>query len=165
MTIIDLSKDLEAGELTIVTEYEAPAERVWELWANPRMLEQWWGPPSHPATVTDHDFSPGGLVRYYMTGPDGERFHGGWRVLSVQPPHRLDLEDFFADADGNEDSSLPVSKTIVTISQPSPGVTEMIIASHYPSPEQLSQVLDMGMEDGIRAALVQTEALLAEQAG
>lgn len=67
MTIIDLSKDLEAGELTIVTEYEAPAERVWELWANPRMLEQWWGPPSHPATVTDHDFSPGGLVRYYMT--------------------------------------------------------------------------------------------------
>ena len=96
MSVIDLRKDIDAGTLTIILEYEAPVGHVWELWANPRLLERWWGPPSHPATVTDHDFSPGGLVRYYMTGPDGEQYHGGWRVSGVQPPHRLELADYFA---------------------------------------------------------------------
>jgi uncharacterized protein YndB with AHSA1/START domain len=112
--------------------------------------------------VTDHDFSPVGLVRYYMTGPDGERYHGGWRVLSAQPPHRLELEDYFADADGNPDTGQPVSTTTVTITGATKGTTEMVIASEYPTPEDLNRALDMGMEDGIRAALSQTDAILAE---
>lgn len=162
MSVIDLHKDIDAGTLTIIAEYEAPVGQVWELWADPRLLERWWGPPSHPATVTDHDFSPGGLVRYYMTGLDGEQYHGGWRVSSVQPPHRLELEDYFADADGNPDTVQPVSTTTVTIAGGTKGTTEMVIASEYPTPEDLNRVLEMGMEEGIRAALSQTDAILAE---
>lgn len=160
MSITRIDKDFEAGAMVIVTEYPAPAERVWELWANPRLLERWWGPPSHPATVTDHDLSPGGLVRYYMTGPDGEQYHGGWRVVSTKPPHRLEFQDYFADTDGSEDTDLPVSTTIVTISQQDDGSSEMTIDSRYPTPRALEQVLELGMEEGIQAALSQTDALL-----
>ena len=35
--------------------------------ADPRRLERWWGPPTHSATVVDHDLRPGGRVTYYMT--------------------------------------------------------------------------------------------------
>ena len=49
MSVVDIHKDLGAGRLTIVAEYQASAARVWRLWADPRQLERWWGPPSHPA--------------------------------------------------------------------------------------------------------------------
>lgn len=164
MSVTDLKKDLEAGSLAVAAEYGATPEQVWELWANPRLLERWWGPPSHPATVTDHDLSPGGRVRYYMTGPDGEQYHGGWRVLAATPPRRLELEDFFADSDGNEDAGLPTSTSVVTISEKPGGKTEMVIVTRYSSPEDLSKVLEMGMEEGVLASLGQTDALLAEAA-
>ena len=165
MTVTDLRTDVETGSFVIVAEYAASADQVWELWANPRLLERWWGPPSHPATVTTHDMSPGGLVKYYMTGPDGERYHGGWRVVAAQPPVRLEVEDYFADPDGNEDTSLPGSTTIVTVAERADGTTEMVIDTRYRSPEDLHKVLEMGMEEGIRAALGQTDALLARHDG
>lgn len=163
MSVTSLRKDIEAGTMVIVAEYPASVERVWELWAKPRLLERWWGPPTHPATVISHDMSPGGLIRYYMTGPEGEQYHGGWRVVSAQRPHRLEFEDYFADSEGTEDTSLPVSTTIVTITERADGTTEMVIDSRYPSPESLSRAIEMGMEEGIQAALSQTDTILAEQ--
>ena len=50
---------------------DAPPERVWDLWADPRKLERWWGPPFWPATFTAHDLAPGSHVEYHMTGPTG----------------------------------------------------------------------------------------------
>ena len=161
MSVTDLRTDIAAGTMTIVAEYPASADRVWELWADPRRLEQWWGPPSYPATVTDHDFSPGGLVTYYMTGPEGDRYHGGWRVVHAAAPHRLEFEDYFADTDGNEDTSLPASTTTVTITERDDGTTEMVIDSRYPSSEALRRVIEMGREEGIRAALGQIDELLS----
>lgn len=163
MTVTDLRKDIEAATLTIVAEYPASAARVWQLWADPRQLERWWGPPSHPATVTEHDLAAGGTVRYHMTGPEGERYHGGWRVKAVEPPHRLEFEDFFADGDGKENPDLPRSKTVVSITDAGAGTTRMTIETHYSSTEAMQQVLEMGMEEGIRQALAQSDALLAAQ--
>ncbi len=163
MTITDLRKDVDAGALTIETEYPAGPERVWRLWADPRQLERWWGPPSHPATVTEHEISPGGLVRYHMTGPEGEQYHGGWRVLAVEAPHRLEFEDFFADADGNENPDLPRATTVVSIAGTEGGPTRMTIETRYPSAEAMAQALEMGMEEGIQLAIGQIDGLLAEQ--
>jgi uncharacterized protein YndB with AHSA1/START domain len=36
---------------------------VWQLWADPRQLERWWGPPGYPSTFTEHDLTTGGHVR------------------------------------------------------------------------------------------------------
>ena len=43
MTVTNVDKDLDARTLTITAEFDAPLERVWELWADPRKLERWWG--------------------------------------------------------------------------------------------------------------------------
>ena len=58
MSVTSIDKDPEAF-LSLVAEFAAPIERVWQLWADPRQLERWWGPPSYPATVEDHDLSRG----------------------------------------------------------------------------------------------------------
>ena len=51
MTVTNVHKDPEALTMTITAEFDAPVERVWQLWADPRQLERWWGPPTYPATV------------------------------------------------------------------------------------------------------------------
>ncbi len=86
MPVTDVQKDLDALTMTITAEFDAPADRLWQIWSDPRQLEQWWGPPSYPATFTDHDLTPGGRVAYYMTGPDGDQHHGWWKVEEVEPP-------------------------------------------------------------------------------
>ncbi len=77
MTVTAVEKDPDALSMTITTAFDAPIEQVWRVWSDPRLLERWWGPPTYPATVVDHDLSPGGTIKYYMTGPEGDR-HGGW---------------------------------------------------------------------------------------
>ena len=36
MTVIAVDRDLAALTLTIVSEFGAPVERVWQVWADPR---------------------------------------------------------------------------------------------------------------------------------
>ena len=76
MTVTSVDRDVQRRTLTIAARYSAPVERVWQVWADPRQLERWWGPPTYPATVLDHDLTPGGTVTYYMTSPEGEKFAG-----------------------------------------------------------------------------------------
>ncbi len=76
MPVTDVRKDPEARTMTITARYDAPVDRVWQIWNDARQLERWWGPPTHPATVVDHDLAPGGGVSYFMTGPEGEKYHG-----------------------------------------------------------------------------------------
>ena len=80
MTVITIEKDTEAFTLTLTADFAAPVEAVWELWADPRKLERWWGPPSYPATFVEHDLTPGALVTYFMTSPEGDKHHGWWRI-------------------------------------------------------------------------------------
>ena len=99
MTVTDVTADHEALTLTLTSRFEAPVERVWQVWADPRQLERWWGPPTYPATVTEHDLTPGGRVGYYMTSPEGDRHGGWWRIHTVEAPHGLEFEDGFGGPD------------------------------------------------------------------
>ncbi len=164
MPVTNVIKDLDTATLTIESEWDAPVEQVWQLWADPRRLERWWGPPTYPATVVEHDLTPGGRVNYYMTGPEGDRAGGWWRVIAVDAPHRLEFEDGFADEAGEPNPNLPTTIAVVTISPLEEGRSQMLLTSTYTTSEALQQVLDMGLEEGLRAAAGQIDAVLAEYA-
>jgi uncharacterized protein YndB with AHSA1/START domain len=100
MSVTSVEKDFDRLTLTVIADFDASPERVWQLWADPRKLERWWGPPSYPATVEQHDLAPGGDVTYFMTSPEGEKYRGWWRVTSVNPPKSLEFTDGFANQDG-----------------------------------------------------------------
>ena len=165
MTVTDVEKN--AGELTMTmkAEFEASPERVWQLWSDPRQLERWWGPPTYPATVDSHDLRPGGRVEYHMTGPEGDQPRGYWEVDEVDPPHRLAFHDGFANADGTPNTDLPGTESRVTIEPIDGGRTRMSIESRFPSIEAMEQLTAMGMEDGLKQAISQIDAILAEDAG
>lgn len=161
MTVTDVHKDLGARTLTVTAEFDAPAERVWQMWADPRLLERWWGPPTYPATFVDHDLAPGGDMRYFMTSPEGDRYHGWWQVIDVDEPKRIRFEDGFADADGNRNAEMPTTNAEVTIEERGQGRTLMTITSTFPSTAAMEQLLTMGMEEGITLAVGQIDELLA----
>jgi uncharacterized protein YndB with AHSA1/START domain len=161
MAVTDVHKDPTALTMTITSEWNAAVASVWQLWADPRKLERWWGPPTYPATVVDHDLHPGGTVSYFMTSPEGEKYHGWWKVLAVEEPHRLDIEDGFADAEGNPNEVMPTTQSTVTFSELPGGATRMLIETRFPSPEAMQQLVEMGMDEGMSAAMSQIDAILA----
>ena len=150
--------------MRITAELDATVERAWQLWADPRQLERWWGPPTYPATFTQHDLAPGSRVEYHMTGPEGDQSRGYWEVLEAEAPHRLVFRDGFANADGTPNTDLPLNTARVRIEEVGHGHTRMSIESVFPSTEAMEQVLGMGMEEGLTLAVGQIDAILAEDA-
>ena len=164
MTVTAVRKDPEQLTMTVDAEFEATPARVWQLWADPRQLERWWGPPVYPATVTSHDLRAGGRVEYYMTGPEGDTPKGYWQILQADPPSRLVFKDGFANADGTPNSDMPLVEQRVTIEAIDPRRTRMSIENVFPDVAAMEQVLAMGMEEGLTGALGQIDAILEEDA-
>ena len=161
MTVLDVVKDLDALTLTMTAQFDAPVERVWQVWADPRLLERWWGPPTYPATVTHHDLATGGRVLYSMTGPEGDTHVGYWDVLEADMPRHLLVSDGFADASGEPNPELPTTHMQVTIADRAPGGVVVTIESRFGTLEAMEQLIGMGMEHGLREAMGQIDAILA----
>ena len=162
MTVTAVRKDPEHLTMSLDAEFEAPPERVWQLWSDPRQLERWWGPPTYPATVTSHDLRPGGRVEYHMTGPEGDQPKGYWEILEADPPSRLVFTDGFANADGAPNTDMPLMEQRVTIRAIGDGRTQMSIENVFPDVAAMEQVMAMGMEQGLTEAVGQIDDILAE---
>lgn len=157
MPVTAVTKDADALTMRIEAEYDAPPDRVWRLWEDPRLLERWWGPPTYPATFDALDLRPGGTASYYMTSPEGEKGpRCAWKVLVVEAPHRIEFENGFVDGPPVPNMHMRVDITAVGQS------TRMSITTTYPSAEAMQQILEMGMEEGLTSAVGQTDELLAE---
>ena len=160
MPVTDVKQDLDARTLTITAEFAAPVERVWQVYADPRQLEKIWGPPTFPATVVEHDLTPGGRVTYFMTGPEGEKFAGYWKVTAVDKPRSFAFEDGFADENLNPDPDQPVATSVYTFTERD-GRTHATYVSTYETVEGLQAVLDMGVVEGSTDAINQIDELVA----
>jgi len=146
--------------MTVVAEFAADSDRVWQLWADPRQLERWWGPPAWPASFYRYSFEVGGNASYYMTGPDGTKAHGWWRFTEIQAPSTIALDDGFADENGEPSGEHGVIRMTAKI-EPVGASSRMTLTSAFESAAQLEDMLAMGMEQGIREAVGQIDAILA----
>jgi uncharacterized protein YndB with AHSA1/START domain len=164
MPVISSTKNLEALSFILVAEFDAAVERVWQVWEDPRQLERWWGPPTWPATFEAFDFRPGGKAGYYMTGPDGGKAGGWWRFTAIEAPHRLELDDGFANEDGTPSQTMGITHAAVDLENIG-ARTRMTIMSTFESEEQMEQLVEMGMEEGMREAAGQIDAVLAGHTG
>jgi len=160
MPIVSVEKDFDALQLVLVAEFDAPVERVWQLWADPRQLERWWGPPTHPATVDKHDLTAGGEVAYFMTGPDGETSRGWWRVTSVAPPRSLEFTDGWAHQDGTPNDGMPMTAVRMRLTEHDGG-TRMELRFVFESTEHMEQLRRWGAFDVFPQSVGQMDALLS----
>jgi uncharacterized protein YndB with AHSA1/START domain len=160
MTVVGVEKDYDGLSLTLIAAFDAPIERVWQLWADPRQLEGWWGPPTHPATVREHDLVIGGRVTYSMTGPEGETSHGWWRISSVDPPRSLEFLDGYADRDGTPNPETPTTTVQVRLTEHD-GATRMELRFIFDSREHMDRLERGGAFAVFPQSVAQMDAVLA----
>lgn len=161
MPITAIDKDPNALTLTITADFPVSLQRLWDAYADPRQLEKFWGPPSWPATFSRHDFAPGGLSHYYMTGPDGETSGGYWKFVAVDAPHSFEVRDGFALPDGSPNTEMPSMRMVFTFSETESG-SRMIMTTYFNSADELEQLLALGMLEGTEAAMGQIDDVLAD---
>ena len=160
MSITSLDVDHDNLTMTLIADFDAPVEQVWDLWADPRKLERWWGPPGYPATFEKHDLIAGGEATYFMTDLEGETHRGVWQVTAVDPPNSLAFTDAFASPDGTAIADMPTHAVTVELSEREGG-TRMEMRSSFDSPEDMEILLKLGMVEGLREAAAQMDPLLA----
>lgn len=149
--------------MTVIADFAASRERLWEAYSDPRQLEKFWGPVDWPATFTRHDVFRGGKSHFFMTGPDGERSAGVWEFLGVDPGHSFEVRDAFAGEDGEENTDMPSMRMTFQFESTDTG-SRLITTTTFGSAEQLEQLLGMGMEEGMTSAMSQIDDVLADLA-
>ncbi|MBI1853863.1 MAG: SRPBCC domain-containing protein [Planctomycetes bacterium] len=157
MPLTSVTKDAAKLTLTVVGDYPVPQQRLWDAFADPRQLERFWGPPAYPATFTRHDFKVGGRAEYFLTLPEGKKWSGSWKFTAVNPIRSFEAKD---GEDNAEDENMPASMKFTF--DTTPMGSRLTIVTRFSSVEAMEQTVP-GMEEGLRAAMPQLDALLAER--
>lgn len=161
MPITSVHRDPEALTLTVVADFPVSRERLWEAYADPRQLERFWGPPTYPATFSRHDMLVGGRSSYAMVGPKGDVSRGYWEFLDVTAPHSFEVRDGFSLPDGSPNPKLPSMRMVFEFAETDAG-SRVTTTTHFASLEELEQLVGMGMEEGLQAAMGQIDDVLAD---
>jgi uncharacterized protein YndB with AHSA1/START domain len=160
MPLTNVSNDPATKTVTLIAEFDAPVERAWRLFADPRQLEQWWNPPGFPLTITDHDLSVGALVRAQVATPDGQKVHAYWRITAVDAPRSMEWEDGFLDDTLEPNPDMPLSTMRLTLADRPGGGTLMTIVAGFHTVAAMQEYLDMPIEEQMRVTISQADALL-----
>lgn len=163
MPVTSVSKDPASLTMTVVAEFPVPVQRLWDTYADPRQLELFWGPPTYPARFTRHDMYPGGRSEYAMTGPEGDESRGYWEFLAVDPLQSFEVRDGFAGPDGAANDELPSVRMVFSFAATDTG-SQVSTTTTFNSLDDLDQLVAMGMEQGMREAMAQMDAVLADLA-
>jgi len=160
MPVTAVTTDAEALTMTLTAEFDAGPERLWAVFTDPRQLERFWGPPGWPATFTDFDFTPGGIISYHMTSPKGEAARGQWEVIAIDEPRGFEVLDSFVGDDGKPMADMPASRMTLSFAATDSG-SRLTAETHFTSAEALEQLTAMGMIEGSTMAMNQLDVVLA----
>lgn len=156
MPLTSLTKDPATLSLTVIGDYAVSQQRLWEAFADPRQLERFWGPPAFPATFTRHDFRVGGRAEYFLSLPEGQKWHGAWKFTKVDPVDTFEATD---GEDNADDDNMPAGMKFRF--ETTAGGSRLTIVTRFSSIEAMEHTIP-GMEEGLRAAMPQLDALLAD---
>jgi uncharacterized protein YndB with AHSA1/START domain len=70
-------------------QFDAPREKVYRAFSDPKILAKWWGPNGFTNTINDFDLRPGGMWRFVMHGPDGTDYQNVSEFIEVAPNERI----------------------------------------------------------------------------
>ena len=154
----------EAARLTVSRDFAGPRALVWECHTRPELLQRWFAPRPYEIRTKSHDLAPGGHWLFAMVAPDGSEHWSRIDYRSVTAPEGYTARDCFCDADGVPLADMPAGDWEVTFAETGTG-TRVVTRISYATPEDLAQVVAMGMEEGMGIAQSQLDRVLAEMTG
>lgn len=135
----------ESKTLTIERTFDAPIQRVWQAWTDPKQIQQWWGPSGVTIPTCEWDPQPGGKLHIVMLAGEqlgelaGQRWPMQGIFKQVDDLKRLEFTNQAVDNDGNilidglttvvfEGNDGKTKVTITAVAKPVAPVAEQMIA-------------------------------------
>jgi len=72
MNNVAAAQGAKGATLVLERLFDAPCDLVFEVWAEPKHLVNWWGPNDFTLPHCEVDFRVGGRYRFCMRSPGGE---------------------------------------------------------------------------------------------
>lgn len=157
----DFDVNQSDGSVTVVREFAAPLQRVWEAWTTADLLDQWWAPKPYVAKTKEFSFTPGGRWLYAMVGPQGDEQWCRAIFTAIDAASSYSYDDAFSDAEGNVTNEFPGSHWDLSFRENS-GTTTVTIHITHKSAADLEQIMKMGFKEGFSMGLGNLDEVLAK---
>jgi len=145
-------------DLTISRLIKAPCKYVWQAWANPAHLEQWWCPKPWTTQVREFDLAAGGAFDTLMLGPNGEREDNPGCFLAVEPMERVVFTSVLAKGwRPAPDYFMPMT-AIITMADEGENTRYQARVLHK-NPEDKKRHEEMGFHEGWGICIQQLEEM------
>jgi len=140
-------------EVRVERVFDAPRERVWRAYTDPKLVAQWWG-RGYELVVERLEVERGGHWRFLVHSPHGvQGFEGRFR--EVTRPERL-VQTFEWDGMPGH-----VAVETVTFEDLGGGRTKIVTTSLFHTTEERDGMLRSGMEEGLNDSYAALDRLLA----
>ena len=140
-------------EIHVERIFDAPRDRVFELFTDPELIPEWWGPRGTTTIVDEMDVRNGGSWRYVSRNSDGSEtaFRGTYREVS--PPDRI-VQTF-------EWEGMPGHVSVDTAVFEDLGErTKLVSSSIFHTTEERDGMLGSGMEEGMNETYQRLDELI-----
>lgn len=145
-----------AHDLSIELILDAPAEKLYRCYTDPKLLQQWFAPKPWTIKSVDIDVRPGGRFNFVMASPDGQEYLNSGIFLAVEPNKKLVTTDAVTP---DFKPSGPFMIAEVTFEDMGAGKTRYRAVARHWSEEAKKQHAEMGFEPGWTQTARQMEAL------
>lgn len=144
-------------ELVLERVVDAPVEKVWRCWTEPKLLEQWFCPKPWHITHAKIDLRSGGEFSSVMHGPEGEEFPTMGVILAVEPLKRIVTTDAFLPGWVPSERAFMTSE--MTFENVGGGKTKYTATARHWTAEAKAEHEAMGFHEGWGKAAGQLEDL------
>ena len=154
-----ITKDLEQRKLTVIREFDAPLNKVWDAWTQGALLDKWWAPRPYRAETRSMDFREGGRWLYCMVGPTGDRTWCGVDFSSIVIHKSFTNAVLFCDEAGVENKDFPKMYWSVVFTEQG-NTTKVTAEISFDRTADMETIIQMGFEAGYTMGLNNLEEFL-----
>jgi len=147
----------ESTDLVISRLVRAPRAKLWQAWADPKLLKEWWCPRPWTTEVREFDLRPGGAFYNFMRGPDGGTSDNPGAFLEVVPQERIVFTSMLTGGWRPNTPWLPFT-AIITMADEASG-TRYVATVMHPDPATRDKHDEMGFHEGWGTCITQLDDL------
>jgi uncharacterized protein YndB with AHSA1/START domain len=144
-------------ELSFELILEAPVEKLFRCYTDPKLLQQWFAPKPWSIKSVDIDVRAGGRFNFVMASPEGQEFPNTGIFLSVEKNKQLVTTD--AVKPDSFEPQGPFMIAQVDFEDLGNGATRYTCTARHWTEETKKQHAQMGFEPGWTQTARQLEAL------
>jgi uncharacterized protein YndB with AHSA1/START domain len=149
------SKPANGNDLVLTRIIDAPRDKVYRAWTDPKLLPRWFAPRPWTISAVDIDVRAGGASRVTMRDPDGNDYPNEGIYLEVVPNQKLVFTDAYTA--GWTPSEKPFFTAVITFEDAGNGKTKYTAIARHWRAEDKEAHEKMGFHEGWGQVATQLE--------